>query len=39
MVGVHQTFDAFYKIVNVIGDMCERACCHKELLYVVNKFL
>ena len=29
----------FYKILNVIGDICERTCCHKVLLYVANTFL
>ena len=37
---MHPTFDtAFYKILNAIGDICERATCDKELLYVANKFL
>ena len=38
-VKVHQTFNtAFYKILNAIGDICERTCC-KMLFYVANKFL
>ena len=28
---------AFYKLLNAIGDICERTC-HKVLFYVVNKF-
>ena len=37
---MHTNFDtAFYKILNVIGDICERAWCHKVFLYVANKFL
>ena len=27
---MHQTFDAaFYKILNAVGDICERTYCHK----------
>ena len=38
-VEVHPTFDtAFYKMLNAIDDICERAC-DKVLLYVANKFL
>ena len=38
-VKVHPTFDtAFYKILNGIGDICEKTC-DKVLLYVANKFL
>ena len=37
---MHPTFDiAFYKILNAIGDICERTCCRKVLFYVSNKFL
>ena len=36
---VERTFDtAFHKTLNVIGDMCERTCCDKVLLYIVNTF-
>ena len=34
------TFDtAFCKLLNAIGDICERTCCHKVLFYMANKFL
>ena len=37
---MNPTFDtAFYKILNAIGDICERTICDKVLLYVANKFL
>ena len=37
---MHPTFDtAFDKILTLIGDMCDRACCGKVFLYVANKFL
>ena len=37
---MHPTIDtAFYKILNVIDDICERTCCHKLLFYVANNFL
>ena len=39
-VEVATTFDTeFYKILNVIGDICERTCCNKVLFYVGNNFL
>ena len=30
---------AQYKILNAIGDTCERTCCPKVLFYVANNFL
>ena len=30
---------AFYKILNAVGDVCERACCDKEFFHVANTFL
>ena len=39
-VKVNPIFDAaFYKILNTIGDTCERTCCHRVLFYKANKFL
>ena len=39
-VEVHKTFDtAFYKFLNAIGDLCEKTCCRKALVYVANTFL
>ena len=30
---MHPSFDAaFYKILNAIGDICERTCCDKVLI-------
>ena len=26
----------FYKILNVIGDICERACCDKEVFLIIS---
>ena len=35
-----KAFDAaLYKIFNATGDVCQRACCDKVLLYVVDTFL
>ena len=40
MVEVDSTFDtASYKTMNAIGDIYERSCYDKVLLYVANKFL
>ena len=37
---MHPTFDtAFDKLLNAIGDIYEKTCCHKALFYVANKFL
>ena len=38
---MHERFDtAFDKILNAIGDICERICCDKVFgFYVSNKFL
>ena len=39
-VEMHQTFNtAFCKILNGIGDLCERTGFHKVLFYMGNKFL
>ena len=39
-VKVHQTFDAaFSKILNVVGDICDKTCCHIVLFCVATKFL
>ena len=39
-VEVHGTSDtAFCKIVNSIGDICERTYCDKVNFYIVNKIL
>ena len=36
---MHPNFvTTFYKILNAVGDVCERTC-DKVLFYVVNKFL
>ena len=36
----HSTFDtAFNNIFNAIGDISDRTCCHKVLVYLANKFL
>ena len=35
-----QNFDTtFYKILNAIGDICVRTCCHEVLCYVAKNFL
>ena len=33
----YKTF--LYKLLNAIGDICERTWCHKVLFYVASKFL
>ena len=37
---MHPIFDtAFYKILNVIGVICQKIYCHKVLFYVANILL
>ena len=39
MVEVNPTFDtAFYKVLNAIGNIAEKTCCYKVVIYVANIF-